>query len=224
LSDRKLTEVVAVMTHPDNGKTDSRPLITAYSDYICPFCFISSFSVRKLQKEFDITVDWKMIIIHPDIPPGGLSRRELEEEDEGASTRTWSNIERLAKNAGVTIRRPPFIASSRLATIATEYARQERKFDNFHEAVYLAYFHDGKNIGIMDDLVGVAEKIGLDGTDLKAFTRSKSWEPELERNRRCALRDNISGVPTFIIGRTVLVGVQSLDNLRHAFIEEFGRV
>jgi 2-hydroxychromene-2-carboxylate isomerase len=76
----------------------------------------------------------------------------------------------------------------------------------------------------MDDLIGVTEKIGLDSTDLKAFTRSKSWEPELERNRRCALRDNISGVATFIIGRTVLVGVQSLDNLRHAFIEEFGRV
>ncbi|MDA4118946.1 MAG: hypothetical protein OK455_11465 [Thaumarchaeota archaeon] len=60
-SDRKPTEVVAVTTHPDHGKTDSRPLITAYSDHICPFCFISSFSVRKLQKEFDITVDWKMI-------------------------------------------------------------------------------------------------------------------------------------------------------------------
>ena len=40
--------------------------ITAYSDYICPFCYIGYHRIEQLKKEYNIDVEWKPFEIHPE--------------------------------------------------------------------------------------------------------------------------------------------------------------
>jgi predicted DsbA family dithiol-disulfide isomerase len=199
-------------------KASSSPKVVVYSDYICPFCFIGKSRIDRLRKEFEVKVDWRNIEIHPETPMDGIPRYKL---DSGFYTQLWINVERLAEESGVEIGPPPVLSNSSLALIASQYAKDQGKFEPFHDAVFLAYWQEGKNIGDLNILSAVAEKVGLSPSGLRAYIREGNWEDPIESNRRSAAEHNVSGVPTFIVGRQQLVGAQPYDVIRSAFLKEF---
>ena len=51
--------------------------VIAYSDYICPFCYIGYHRIEKLKKEYNLAVEWRPFEIHPETPKGGALIEEL---------------------------------------------------------------------------------------------------------------------------------------------------
>ncbi len=196
----------------ESGK-DPAGKVVVYSDYICPFCFIGKSRIDRLKKEFDTRVEWRNIEIHPETPLDGIPRTQL-----GAGfSQLWLNVERLAKEAGVKIRQPPIISNSSLALIASEYARKEGRFEAFHDRVFRAYWQEGGNIGDINVLLEIGREAGLEPSRLKAYFKEGDWEAALERNNRSASKHQVSGVPTFIIGKEKVVGAQPYEAIKHAF-------
>ncbi len=47
--------------------------VQLFTDFVCPFCFIAErSSVLRLQREYDIDIEWIGYELHPDTPPGGV--------------------------------------------------------------------------------------------------------------------------------------------------------
>ena len=52
-------------------------LIEVFSDYVCPWCYLGSARVARLQKEHDVRVKFVHFPLHPETPPEGRSLETL---------------------------------------------------------------------------------------------------------------------------------------------------
>ncbi|MFQ5815072.1 MAG: DsbA family protein [Candidatus Hydrothermarchaeaceae archaeon] len=187
--------------------------ITVYSDYICPFCFIGKDRVDKLEKEFDIEVEWKGFEIHPETPPGG---RELPEYLRGFATNVESSVQRLAREANVELRSPSVIANSKAAIEIAEFAKMKGRFREYNSAVFKAYWQEGKNIGDPEVLFDIVGRIGLDVEEIRGYLESGEARRQIAGYLEEVRRLGITGVPTFIVGDKMIVGAQPYEVLKEA--------
>jgi predicted DsbA family dithiol-disulfide isomerase len=185
--------------------------LTVFSDYICPFCFFALKKVEKLQAEYGIEVEWKNYEIHPDIPKDGAPKSFL---GENYMKTVEENVRLLAKLEDLEIKPKSFISNSHLALEASEFARKKGVFDSFHKRVFEAYFLEGRNIGDKPVILGIAQELGLDTNELSLALDEHRYHERLEEVRREKASYGVLGTPTFIIGKTQLVGLQSFKTLR----------
>jgi len=126
------------------------------------------------------------------------------------------SVKKLADEIGLKMKRPPFIASSRPALEAAEYAREKGKFDQFHLAVFKAYWEEGKNIGLRSVLHEIAEGCGLDWGELERRLDEKRYAERIDKENAEAGTMGITGIPAYIIGDYLVVGAQPYQNFRRA--------
>ena len=79
---------------------DAKPTVyvTAFMDYICPFCFIGDLRLEQLRHELTLRINWRLIEIHPDIPSTGRPVSEI-----GYDPQQWremmANLEAMAADS-----------------------------------------------------------------------------------------------------------------------------
>jgi predicted DsbA family dithiol-disulfide isomerase len=183
--------------------------LTVFYDYTCPFCYITSKSLETLSNEFDLDIEWKGIEIHPEYPgEGQKSSRSLK------SIKTVESIKGAAEESGMEILLPGFRTNSRLSLEASEFAKAKGRFKTFHSLIYQAYFVERKNIGDIETVLQAGAAAGLDGTGLEECLRSRAMFHKVEENKKAALSNLVTGVPTLIMGSFPVYGNQSLETLR----------
>jgi predicted DsbA family dithiol-disulfide isomerase len=52
-------------------------VIEVFSDYVCPWCYLGSARVARLQKEHGVQVKFVHFPLHPETPPEGKSLEAL---------------------------------------------------------------------------------------------------------------------------------------------------
>src|SRR5258705_2252354 len=138
--------------------------ITVFSDYICPFCFIGTETLRKVQPQVPpFTLEWKAFQIHPEYPATGIpTEQRAAQFGKERYAAVWRNIISLAEGIELTMRPPTVLTNSLMALEATEYAKDQGKAEEFSCTVYRAYFQDGQNIGDLNVVLALAQEVGLD--------------------------------------------------------------
>jgi len=184
--------------------------VTVYYDYICPFCYLGTKRILGLSKEFNLTIDWKGIEIHPEFPPQGKKRTKTLKSKSFAET-----IREMAKEDNIEIKLPGYATNSRLSLEASEFAKIKGKFLEFHIGVYEAYFLEGRNIGDIEIVLDIGEKAGLHRSDLVECLNKRTMFDNIEANKKEAEDNIILGVPTFIFGNFPVHGNQSTQTMRH---------
>jgi predicted DsbA family dithiol-disulfide isomerase len=101
--------------------------------------------------------------------------------------------------------------NSRRAQEAGKWAESLNKGDEFHLAVFKAYFADGLNIARIPVLVQLAESVGLQGVE-DVLTKGTFKEAVDNDWRYCRSRE-IRAVPTFAANGRVVVGAQPYNVL-----------
>jgi predicted DsbA family dithiol-disulfide isomerase len=186
--------------------------ITVFSDFICPFCYIGIRNLRRLQPEFDLQIQWRGFQIHPEWPSEGVPAenfyRAMGEERRKSA---WRMIESMAAEAGLEMRPPAVLANSYLALEAQEFAIEQGRADDFEQRVFRAYFHDQANIGDRGVLLELARDAGLDAAQLDQALAQDRYAMRLKNAALVAHQRGVSGVPTFFIGESLLVGAQSTE-------------
>ena len=82
------------------------------------------------------------------------------------------------------------------------------------EALFCAYFTQGKDIGAQTVLTDIARDFGLDAREIGAALQTDHDEKEVQEEIATAMRMGVSGVPFFIIaGRYGMSGAQPPDML-----------
>lgn len=127
----------------------------------------------------------------------------------------FQNLERLGNQYGIEFNRASMLPNSRLALKAGEFARENGRFDPFHEEMLHSYFAEGKNIGDIDVVRDITVKVGLDVDELFRALEQKRYDEALMRARQEAARYFIHAVPTFLIEESrPIIGIQSIDLFR----------
>ncbi len=114
------------------------------------------------------------------------------------------------------MKKPAFIACSRPALEAAEHAKKQGRFDQFHLAVFKAYWEEGRNIGFRSVLRDLAERCGLDGDELEHCLNEGQYTERVDRQNEEARALGINGIPAYIVGGFLIEGAQPYDIFQRA--------
>lgn len=103
--------------------------------------------------------------------------------------------------------------NSRLAQELGKWAESKDKGHEFHNAIFRAYFVDGKNIGKTDELIKIAEAINLNGQDAIKVIRDRTYKEAVDSDWKRSYELRVNAVPTFSLNQQVLVGAQPYESL-----------
>ena len=116
-----------------------------------------------------------------------------------------------AEEVGLVMRRPSITPYSMYILEATEYAQQHGQFDAFHLAAYKTYWEQGKDLGDMAVIQGLALECGLDWPELSDCLQSDYYKDTVVGQYQEAVDLGIHGIPAFLIGNQLFTGAQPYE-------------
>jgi predicted DsbA family dithiol-disulfide isomerase len=122
-------------------------------------------------------------------------------------------LEQTARSLGLPFGERRMSFNSRRAQEAAKWAETHGEADAFHNAVFRAYFVDGRNLHEIETLAAAAEAVGLPRGDLEAVLRSKTFKSAVDQDWLRSHQLGISAVPTFRMNGENLVGAQPYEQL-----------
>lgn len=130
--------------------------------------------------------------------------------------RMAQHLKSMGEPFGITFTETTRLVNSRMALEASEFARENGRFDDYHDEAFHSYFTLGKNIGEMDVIVDIGQKTGLDGTQLRTALLEGRYLPQLQQSQLEAAKWGVTAAPTFIIdGKDYIVGAQPIETFRN---------
>jgi predicted DsbA family dithiol-disulfide isomerase len=206
--------------------------IEVVSDAICPWCWIGKRQLERARTLLDgrlaLKIVWHPFELNPGMPKEGVPRRVYRQAKFGSldySDRLDARVAEAGRAAGLEFRfdrigwTPNTFDAHRLIWLAGEKGVQ----DAVVEALFQAYFHEGRNIGEMAVLVEAAQAAGLDGGKvgklLAGGAGSAETREELERARDLG----IDSVPTIVFkGEPLISGAAPAEQLAAKLLQASG--
>jgi len=208
--------------------------VEIWSDVMCPFCYIGKRKFEAALSAFDnkdkIEIVWKSFQLNANLKtdPSKNTVQYL------AETKGWTmeyarNTIRYVTDmaAGVGLHYDfdkAVVANSFDAHRFIQYAKTKGKGDTAEEALFRAYFTEGKNTADHAILIQLGMEIGLDADAVKTMLNSDEYAAEVKRDIAEAEQIGVSGVPFFVLDRKYAVsGAQDpkifLESLNKAWQE-----
>ena len=103
--------------------------------------------------------------------------------------------------------------NSRLAQELAKWADSKPGFEKIHDALYQAYFVDGRNLGDKDVLLDVAQSVGLPFEEARSVLDKGTFKDAVDADWQKARRYGVTGVPTFVAGGSKVVGAHPYETL-----------
>jgi len=156
-----------------------------------------------LERQFGAQIEWRPFDLHPEYPPEGIPRSELERRyGPGMSDRLATMFDQAGLPHAERLEKVP---NSRRSLMLGELARDRGVLDELHPRLFDAYWARGLDIG--DDGVLVAEGVGV-GLDQAEIVDALGDPGYLERvlaQTREAIELGAGGVPAWVIDQRLLV-------------------
>ena len=201
--------------------------IDVVSDAICPWCWVGK---RNLEGALAILaaegeafeVHWRPFQLNPDMPKAGVERDAYRAAKFGSVARSReldAQVAAAGRAAGVEfrhalmLRTPNTVDAHRVIRLAG--AQGPALQDAVVEALFVAYFQQGSDIG---DRAVLAEIAGAAGLDVAAHLAGDAGEAEVLAEDAGFRRAGLSGVPTFALdGHVVFSGAMPVERMAEAF-------
>lgn len=191
--------------------------IDVVSDTVCPWCFVGKRRLEEaLKQRPDIAFDvrWRPYQLDPLVPKEGVDRKEYMRAKFGDGDRPkgmGDALRAIGTEVGIPFafdkqeKRPNTVDSHRLVRWASSVGLQ----DALVEALFEAFFIDGRDVGDRQVLTEIAAKCGMDAELVEDLLASDADVELVERECQLAGEMGIQGVPAYVIdNRFLLVGAQ----------------
>jgi predicted DsbA family dithiol-disulfide isomerase len=128
----------------------------------------------------------------------------------------WQNhVYPLAAKMKMDLQRPLIQPHSRLAHEAAKWADAQGHFEPYHLGLFRAFFQQGKDIGDLEVLKGLAADLQLDANSLQVSLQNSEFTAMVLADEDEAGRVGVRAVPAFVInGKLAAAGVQTADRLQ----------
>ena len=198
--------------------------IDIVSDVVCPWCAIGykklSEAMTQLDDEISFDVNWKPYELHPEIPKEGFDKKEyykIKFGESSESSNRFNFITEEAKKVGLefNFKKSKNLPNTFLAHRLLWFCRSKNKQDVLAQALFHAYFSDGRDVGNKDELIEISSENGLNRKEIKEFFQTNIGHKEVLREENRAREMNIFSVPTYIFNKKyLLVGGQEPDTFK----------
>jgi predicted DsbA family dithiol-disulfide isomerase len=180
--------------------------IDLFHDTVCPWCRIGKRHLQLALAQWDgepVQVRYRTFFLNERIAPAGEDFKPYMQAKIGGRIpleQMFDGPRQAGERVGLRFdfeaitRAPNTLLSHRLIARAP-HDHQEAVID----AVYAAYFEQGRDIGDLDVMVDVASAVGLDRDALRALLLSDAGQEQVLADVRWAQGAGISGVPFFIV-------------------------
>lgn len=198
--------------------------IEIWSDVMCPYCYIGKRrfeeALEQFEHEDEVEIEWKSFQLNPHMKtdPDANINEYL------ARVKRWSleearsmneQVTKMAEEEGLEYQMDQaVVANSFDAHRLVQFAKSEGKDDEVEEALFQAYFTEGKNIADHDVLVEIAGSVGLDVDNVEKMLQSDDYSQDVKDEVNEGLELGLRGVPFFVIDRShAVIGAQSSEQL-----------
>jgi len=195
--------------------------IDVISDVVCPWCFIGKRNLeqaletwRAKHQDQEPTVRWHPFQLNPQLPAGGVPRKQYLENKFGGPERAkeiYARVLAAGKRAGIDFAfdaiqvQPNTINAHRMLQFAAERGKQ----DEMAEVIFRRYFLEGADLSNTQTLADIAQQAGLDREEAAAYLASDANSELIQEQDRRARAIGVEGVPFFIFNqRLALSGAQ----------------
>ena len=151
--------------------------------------------------------------LHPDTPQEGKSLEALFAGRGYDIEKMQAQMRARMAAEGLPYGNRTMTYNSRLAQELGAWADSQPGGEAIHEALFRAYFVDGKNIGDPDILVSIAESVGLDAQRAREVIEKRTHKAVVDADWEKSRGYGVTGVPTFVMGDQAVVGAQPYEAL-----------
>ena len=156
-------------------------------------------------------VEWVHFPLHPDTPQDGRSLEDMF-AGRGYDIKTMqAQMGARMAAEGLPYGQRTMTYNSRLAQELGKWADSMAGGEAIHDALFRAYFVDGRNIGDPEELVKIAQSVGLPGDQAREVLRSRSHKAAIDADWAKSREYGVTGVPTFVAGGQGVVGAQPYE-------------
>jgi predicted DsbA family dithiol-disulfide isomerase len=200
--------------------------VDVVSDVVCPWCYVGK---RKLERALEalkqheptlqVAVRWHPFELNPELPAEGLAREAYLEAKFGRTTGVHDRVKSVGANVGIEfaferITRQP---NTRHAHRLVAWAQAAGDATPLVEALFRAYFVEGRALSDAGELASIAHDVGLDRAAALELVASDRLRADVEAEYREAQAAGIQAVPFFIFnGRTAVSGAHDPPTLLEA--------
>ena len=198
--------------------------IDIVSDVVCPWCAIGykklSKAMEDLNEEILFEVNWKPYELHPEIPTEGFNKEEyykIKFGNSNGSRDRFNHLTEEGKKAGLEFNfdKSKNLPNTFLAHRLLWFSRSKDMQDVIAEALFHAYFTEGRDIGSINELISISTENGLQKSEIKDFFKTDVGSDEILREELRAKEMKIFSVPTYIFNKKyMLVGGQEANTFK----------
>jgi predicted DsbA family dithiol-disulfide isomerase len=200
-------------------------VIDIFQDTVCPWCRIGKKNLMDALAKWtgkDVEIRYRSFQLDPTTPLEGKPFKENMESKFGDNSERMQGMLQQVTGAGAAAgvnfdfsrveRSPNTLKSHQLIVLAPEDKKQA-----VVDAIYQAYFEDGRDIGNVEVLLEIAKEAGIAAEGLEERLRAKEGLEQVEDDLEFARQVGITGVPFFIINdKYVLTGAQPSSTILEA--------
>lgn len=180
----------------------SEPLvrIDVWSDYNCPWCFLASSSLEKLEASHPVEVHWHSYELRPKGSP------PMPAEYRARINASKPRLYAMAREQyGLELNQGPFGINSRPALAGAKFAEQQGVGREYHHAMMVGYWIDAKDIGDRNVLADLAVSIGLDRDAYLAALDDPRYDDQVQEDINQARDYGLNGVPALVFDNRYLI-------------------
>jgi predicted DsbA family dithiol-disulfide isomerase len=167
----------------------------------------------RLREEFDLAIRWSVFPLHPETPDEGQDLADLFAGHFDIDA-MMLRVQQVAKELDLPLGQRTRTFNSRRAQEVGKWAEEQGVGEAFHMAVYRAYFVEGRNIALPEELAALASSLGLDAGAAREVIERQSYARAVDDDWQRAADLGVTAVPTSIYRQHALVGFQPYANYR----------
>lgn len=195
-----------------------RVTIDFFADISCPWCHVGWASLKQAaaqrQGQIAAQVAWRSFLLSPDTPPEGIDRRayltsKFAPEQLAAAHKA---LDDAAAAAGVELRldAPTRIPNTIDAHRLIHWASGQNVAEPVIDALFAAYWIEGRDISVHAELTRIAESVGMDPHEVAAQLATDEDRGEILNIHAAAQGIGVTGVPVAIFDRRIpVMGAQA---------------
>jgi len=169
--------------------------LVVYSDYLCPWCYVGTIRLHRLEDEFggDLGLEWRSFLLRPRPDPNRTFEKFVAytqswlrpaAEEESAGFRVWSTQEGPPSHSV-----PPHLAAKAAATLGGD------AFERLHPRLLRAYFVDNHDITALETLRGLWRDAGLPENEFDRIDDPALFKTVVDQHNE-AIELGVGGVPS----------------------------
>ncbi|UUC46419.1 DsbA family oxidoreductase [Flavobacterium cerinum] len=197
--------------------------IEIWSDIRCPFCYIGKTKFEKALAQFEhkdaVEITWRAFQLDPEaVTDTSISAAQSMASRKGISLEEseemHANATEIASEVGLDFHFEKAVpANSMKAHQLSAFAKTKGVQNDIEDALFRAYFTEGKNIDDIPTLIAIGTNFGLTASDIQNVYDNNLFADEVKADQMQAYQFGINSVPFFVLNNKYAVkGAQPVDH------------